>query len=434
MNPSKLISLVLLGCACMLAKAQNPIPNKYILGEGLKFSDKEKSQFAITGYIQPFMEVRSYPEDSINDAYTRFRIRRLRLRLSGELPKYKVSYRFQADLSGTPEVGDSTGNALFDAWVAYTPIPNLEIKFGQSSNFTENREILMSSNALQLAERSRLTSAFAVPREFGVFVSYELKLGNNFFIEPGLSVTNGDGPNVFANDLGGFKYGGRIDFLPFGKFVNLGRFRQGDMMRELTPKLLFGFNYSYIQGVSSRRGEASGTIVYLDQNLQMALPNYRKFGFDMLFKYKGFSVLGEMMNGHATVPNNIKYRVRESGTISSSFLVNGVEDMQNYVKERMIIGNVYNIQGGYIYKKKYSLDARFTHFDAAQHSFLNNEAIYNRPNYYTIGLTRFLNRSYGLKIQASLTYVDAANGAIDIKRNIIYKNEYITHVIATISF
>ncbi len=407
---------------------------KYILGEGLKFSDANDNTFVIGGYLQPFLEVRSYDGDSATQDYMRFRMRRLRFRLAGDLPKYKVSYRFQADLSGTPEVGDETGTALFDAWVAYTPIKNLEIKFGQSSNFTENREILMSSNALQIAERSRLTSAFAVPREFGVFVSTDFKLARNFFIEPSFSVTNGDGPNVFNRDLGGFKYGGRLDIMPFGKFVNFGRFRQGDMMRELTPKLLIGFNYSYIQGVSSRRGEASGTILYLNKDFETRLPNYQKMGMDVLFKFKGFSLLAEWMNGRATVPNDIRYRVRTDGTTSSSFLINGIEDMTNYVKSRMILGSVYNVQGGYIFKKKYSIDARYTHFDAATFSFLNNATIYNRPNYYTLGLTKFFNRSYGLKIQAAFTYVDAALGALDIKGNVIQKNEYLTHVIATFSF
>lgn len=418
----------------IVGSAQNPIPNKYNLGEGFTFTDKEKSSLTITGYIQPSMEVRSYPEDSIGDSYARFRIRRLRVRLSGDLPKYKISYRFQAELSGSAEVGEEAGSALFDAWVAYTPVKFLEIKFGQSSNATENREMLMSSNALQLPERSRLTSAFAVPREFGLFVSSDLRLANDFFIEPSLSVTNGDGPNVFTNDHGGFKYGGRLDIMPFGKFVNLGRFRQGDMVRELTPKLIFGFTYSYIKGVSSRRGEASGTILYLDEKLNESLPDYTKMGVDFLFKYRGFSLLGEWMQGNASVPNEIKYRVRNDGSISSSFLVNGVEDMPNYVKSRMILGSVYNIQGGYIIKRNISLDARYTNFDPATYSFLNNPTIYNRPKYYTIGLTKFFSKRYGVKVQASFTYVDVGSGALDIKGNAIYKNEYITNLIATLSF
>ncbi|MBU3663175.1 MAG: hypothetical protein FGM41_08275, partial [Bacteroidetes bacterium] len=79
----KKLSLPILMFFCLALKvfAQNPIPHKYKLGEGYTFSDKEKSSFDLNGYIQPSMEIRSYPEDSIHDSYTRFRIRRLRLRV-----------------------------------------------------------------------------------------------------------------------------------------------------------------------------------------------------------------------------------------------------------------------------------------------------------------------------------------------------------------
>lgn len=429
-----LLPILMFFCLTLNVFAQNPIPHKYKLGEGYTFSDKEKSSFDLNGYIQPSMEIRSYPEDSIQDSYTRFRIRRLRLRMQGELPKYKMTYRLQVDLSGTPEVGDDAGSFLFDAWVAYNPIKKLEIKFGQSSNFTENREMLMSSNALQLAERSRLSSAFSVFREFGLFVNYEFKLGRNFFINPGASVTNGDGPNVFANDHGGIKYGGRIDFMPFGKFVSLGKFRQGDMARELTPKLLFGFNYSKANGISSRRGEASGTIIYLNESMQESLPDFTKYGADFLFKYKAFSVLGEYIKSQSSVPSDIMYRVRNDGSISNTFDVNGVQDVSNYVKSRMVLGSAFNIQGGYIFNKNISVDARFMHFDSDQYSFLNNATIYKRPNYYTIGLSKFFTRSHSFKIQGSFTLVDVENGGLDILGNTIYNNEYITNVIATLSF
>lgn len=430
-----LLSCLLIFGMVSLVSAQNPIPNKYKLGEGFIFSDKEKSTMEIGGYVQPFVEVRSYPEDSIEDSYTRFRIRRLRLRMQGDLPKHNLSYRLQVDLSGTPEVGDDASSFLFDAWVAYRPIKKLEIKFGQSSNFTENREMMMSSNALQLAERSRLSSAFSVFREFGLFVSYDLKIARNFFIEPGVSVTNGDGPNVFSNDHGGIKYGGRIDFMPFGKFVSFGKFRQGDMARELSPKLLVGFNYSKANGISSRRGEASGAIIYLNEKMEESLPDYTKYGADFLFKYKGFSLLGEYIKSEATVPTDIMYRVRNDGSVSNNFEIDGVNvGVSNYVKSRMVMGSAYNIQGGYIFNKSISVDARFMHFDSDQYSFLTNATIYRRPNYYTIGLSKFFTRSHAFKIQGSFTIVDVEDGGLDILGNTIYKNEFITNVIATLSF
>ncbi len=420
--------------SALLGSTQNPSLDKYTFGEGLRFTDKHKSSYTIAGFIQPSLEIKKYNDDTIQDTYMRFRMRRLRLRLSGDLPKYKLQYRLQADFSGTPEIGDENSFMLFDAWVAYDPTDFLQVKFGQSSSPTENLEILMISNSLQLPERSRLTSAFAVFREFGLFVSSEVRLNRNLILKPALALTNGDGPNAFNKDIGGFKYGGRLDVLTFGKFSNFGQFRQCDIVRELTPKLLIGFTYSKNVGVSSRRGEASGAILYLDKNGNYALPSYTKYGVDFLFKYRGFSAIGELLYGAASVPSSITTRVRNDGSTSNLFTVNGVQDVSNYVKGRMMLGKGYNIQGGYIFKNRFSLDARYTQLDADVNSFLNNPTFYNRPKYYTIGLSKYLSRNYGFKIQASVTYVTLGAGSVDIIGNSISNNEFITNIMATFTF
>ena len=41
--------------------------------------------------------------------------------------------------------------------------------------------------------------------------------------------------------------------------------RQIDVMREQAPKLVLGVHFSHNSGMSSRRGRASGTIIYLDE-------------------------------------------------------------------------------------------------------------------------------------------------------------------------
>ncbi len=417
-----------------LGLSQNPKLNKYTFGEGLKFSGNNKSSVVISGYMQPSIEIKKYAADSNTDVYYRFRMRRLRFRISGDLPKYKLEYRFQTDFSGSSEVGDEANLALFDAYVIYKPSRNLQIKFGQSVPSTENLELTMNSNTLQLPERSRLTSAFAVPREFGIFISNEFKLSNNLFIKPTLSITNGDGANTFNRNYGGFKYGARLDVLPFGKFTNFGQFNQVDMVRELTPKLLLSAAYSMNEGMSSRRGESAGTILYLDSTMKESLPDYSKFGINFLFKYKGFSMIGEFMLSKATVPKDITTRVRADGTTANTFLVNGVQDVENYVKGRMMLGKGYNIQGGYILKNNVSIDARYTHLEADANSFMNNPTFYNRPNYYTLGLSKYLSRGYGFKIQGSITYADLAPGSLDLNAKRVNNHEWIGNIIATISF
>ena len=406
----------------------------YNFGEGLRFNDESGYSIRLTGYAQPMIDLKNYTDVEEKSSTSRYRIRRLRLRVDGKSKNQKFGYRFQADLSGTSETGEDTGDYLLDAYVSYAVTNRISILFGQRATYTDNRELFMNSNSLQLVERSRLTSAFASIREFGLFISGRLRAGRGAYLRPYFVLTNGDGINVFDKDHGGLKIGGRLDYLPFGLFTNLGQFRQIDVMREQAPKLVLGVHFSHNSGMSSRRGRASGAIIYLDENDQESLPDYTKYGIDFLFKYKGFSALGEYIKSTAIVPDNITQRIRNNGSISESFLVDGLQNVDGYVKGRMMLGQAYNIQMGYLFKSGYSVDTRYTHLKADENSFLNNSTFYNRPNYYTIGVGKLLAKNYGAKIQASITYVDGSLGINNTQGNPIQGNEWLTRIITTISF
>lgn len=433
----KLKNVIFVLIICFLAisaQAQNPVLNSYKLGEGLTFTGNSGYSINLRGYAQPYMEFRSYTEENRDDIYTRARLRRARLRLSGESKQHNIDYRFQVDLSGVAEVGDGGSTPLMDAWIGYSPTSRIKIIFGQRATSTDNRELTMGSQTLQLVERSRLTSAFSSIREFGLFAQGNFRTGGGTYLRPQLAVTNGDGLNVFNTDRGGLKLGGRVDFLPFGLFTNYGQFRQADVVRENAPKFVIGIYYSHNKGMSSRRGRESGAIIYLNDSLEESLPNYTKYGADFMFKYKGFSVIGEFVGSSATVPDDITFRVRNNGTTSTSFLVNGNQDVENYVKGRMILGRAYNIQMGYIFKNRISIDARYTHLDADEHSFLNNGTFYNRPNHYTLGLTKYLSRGYGFKVQGDVTYTQIKENSNDFSGNPITGNEWLFRIMTTIAF
>jgi hypothetical protein len=394
-----------------LQAQKNPELEKYEMGRGLRFETKTGATYRISGYLQPYAE-RKQLLKSDAPADIRFRMRRIRLRLDGTAANPKFSYRLQADLSGTGEELDGNSNFLLDAFVNYDVTKNTHITLGQRATYTDNRELFMNSNSLQLVERSRLTSAFASIREFGLFIDGSYRLSGSNYIKPYLIVSNGDGGNVFSNDRGGLKLGGRLDYLPFGLFTRFGQFNQVDVVRELTPKLVIGVTYSYNRGMSSRRGRESGAILYLDNNNRELLPDFAKLGIDFLFKYRGFSMIGEYVKTQAFVPEGISQRVRVNGTTSTSFDVNGIQDIPNYIKGRMMLGTGYNLQMGYLFKNKIAIDARYTHLKSDEFSFLNNATFYNRPNYYTIGLSKMFGRNYGTKIQADYTYV-TNNGGIN---------------------
>ena len=412
--------------------------NSYSFGEGISFTADNGSMIKLSGYAQPHLEIKNYNDLEENSSSNRFRLRRLRLRFDGQASNPKFAYRFQVDLSGSSETGEATGDFLLDAYVSYDITNRIKVIFGQRSTYTDNRELFMNSNSLQLVERSRLTSAFSSIREFGLFLSGNFRLnGQGSYLRPYFVLTNGDGINNFDKDLGGLKIGGRIDFLPFGLFTNKGQFRQIDVMRELTPKFVIGVNYSHNSGMSSRRGRNSGSILYLNELGQQSLPDYTKYGIDFLFKYNGFSALGEYVKSSSTVPTDIIERVRNDGSTSSSFLVNGVQDIESYVSGRMMLGEAYNIQMGYLFKSGITIDSRYTHLKADDNSFLNNATFYNRPNYYTLGIGKLLGRNYGAKIQGSITFVDGSLGVNhdnDTATVPVFKDELLFRLITTISF
>jgi hypothetical protein len=412
--------------------------NSYSFGEGISFTADNGSMIKLSGYAQPHVEIKNYNDLEENSSSNRFRLRRLRLRFDGQASNPKFAYRFQVDLSGSSETGEATGDFLLDAYVSYDITNRIKVIFGQRSTHTDNRELFMNSNSLQLVERSRLTSAFSSIREFGLFLSGNFRLnGQGSYLRPYFVLTNGDGINNFDKDLGGLKIGGRIDFLPFGLFTNKGQFRQIDVMRELTPKFVIGVNYSHNSGMTSRRGRNSGSILYLNELGQQSLPDYTKYGIDFLFKYNGFSALGEYVKSSSTVPTDIIERVRNDGSTSSSFLVNGVQDIESYVNGRMMLGEAYNIQMGYLFKSGITIDSRYTHLKADDNSFLNNATFYNRPNYYTLGIGKLLGRNYGAKIQGSITLVDGSLGVNhdnDTATDVVFKDELLFRLITTISF
>ena len=432
----KLKRILILGMLLLVvahSNAQEIVLNKYKFGEGLSFSGKNGNyKMDFSGYVQPYLESRKFLDNDDATSYNRFRMRRARLQLSGSSAQDKLTYRLQLDLTGGGEFDASLGSVLYDAWIGYDVSKRWNVSFGQKATPTDNLEFAMRSVTLQLVDRSALSSAFGCIREFGFFADAKYKISRYSYIKPQLAITNGDGINVFHKDHGGLKYGGRIDYLPFGMFNNFGQYRQADLVRELAPKFLMGAAYSYNVGHSDRGGK---TILYLDKSGNELLPDYVKYGVDFLFKYRGFSLLGEYVNASARVPSGITQRVKDNGTITSDFSVNKVPiPVENYVKGRMMVGDGYNLQGGYVFKNYISIDGRFSYLKPEAFSYLNDSQYHNRSHYYTLGLTRYLGRSYGAKIQLDCTYTNAKPGSIDVNKNPIKGDEFLTRVMTTFSF
>ena len=407
--------------------SQDLILGDYVPGNGIVLASTDNNyKVVLRGYSQSLFESRtiSYDSSSIvdNNRYNRFRARRIRLRLSGNQLYPGFSYRLQLNLAESEADDGFLSNILWDAWLGYNINKTNKIIIGQKGTPTDNIEVQMASNTLQLPERSRLTGAFSSIREIGVFYDNRFKVGNKAVIKSMFNVTTGDGYayNFNSRDYGGLKYGCRINILPFGLFRNFGQFRQVDMVRELNPKLLIGFSGSFNNGMSSRRGRRNGDFLFYNiagVDTSYRLPNYLKVGGDLLFKYRGFSVLAEYVNTKAFVANDITHRNDRYGNdpsqITSSFGAFNEDEFltvssDEYVKRQLILGSGFNIQAGYLFKSLFSIDGRFTKLNPDEFSFMNNATYYNRQHYYEIGLSKYFSKNYSFKVQASYRFIDDA--------------------------
>ena len=391
----------------------------YQLGEGWSY---QSGPFTgeITALVQPHLEWKYGPSEVFSDATVRTRLRRARVRFAGDHRDSRFYYRLTLDLSGTSELDDAQGIMLFQSFVGYRLTPQHRITVGQRGNPAGPREMQMNSGTLQLVERSRVSSAFATIAEMGIFYDGRMRLTGKQFLRPALAITTGDGANPFGRDYGGLKYAARLDWVPNGLFTRFGQFRQADLVRERSPKLIVGAYANFNQGMSSRRGREQGAILYLDANLDPLLPNYAQVGVDGLLKYRGFSLLAEWIQAQAYVPEEIAYRVRNDGSVASTFEIDGVNDVSAYVRNRMMTGSGFNVQAGYVLPSNWSVDVQATQLNPADFSFLRNGAFYDRPQYYTIGFTHYASRWYGLKHQLSATWNSVGPDA----RN--HENSYLT--------
>lgn len=403
----------------LISVSQNLLLGDYIPGNGITLaSDDDNYKVVLRGYAQSLFESRRVRYDSVGffdkSVYNRFRARRVRLRISGKQSNPGFSYRLQLNLAESEVENDELSNVLWDAWVGYNINKYYRVSFGQKSSPTDNIEVLMASNTLQLPERSRLTGAFSNIREIGLFLDGRNNIkGSKWVIKPSINITTGDGYGYKFNskDFGGLKYGARVNFLPFGLFRNFGQFRQGDLVRELNPKLLIGFSASYNDGITSRRGRRNGDFIYYTLNgtdTSYQLPDFFKFGADILFKYRGFSLIGEFVQTKAFIPDGITHRndrYNNPNNLTTNFRTYSPAD---YVRTQMMLGSGLNLQAGYIFKSLFSIDGRFTSLRPDELSFLNNSLFYNRNKYYEIGVSKYFTKNYTFKIQASYRKIDDA--------------------------
>lgn len=315
-----------------LVSAQQLEPNNktdFKLGQGLNFSFNDGDYlFSISGFMQPTY---NYQREVGQDVENRFINKRTFFMISGTAAKEKVSFMIQNDFS--------LSQPILDAWIAYHPYEWITITGGQKQTFVNNREMMYREDRLQFTDRNLLSQSFSnTGREFGLFI--ETRFGEQFGIAPSFALTSGDGRNSFGEDsrdpdLGGFKYGGRLDLYPLGYFKEGNDLYTADLLHESSLKILVGAAMSYNVGTTNEVGEGHGDFFLFNENGFNNLPDYTQVYADILLKYQGFSFLAEYANASAT-------------SLEGSFVNQGgtVALQPQQISQFLVLGDSFAVQAG----------------------------------------------------------------------------------------
>lgn len=258
-------------------------------------------------------------------------VRRLRLRFDGYVLHPRIGYYIQLSFSRADQdlVSGDIAQVVRDAMVYYTFNKRFYVGFGQSK-LPGNRQRVISSGNLQMPDRSIANQLYTLDRDFGLFAYYTLLNTPKQTLLLKGAFTSGEGRGQLTTPYG-MNYTGRVEWLPLGKFKNLGDYSEGDLEREPKPKLSLAYTYNFNNG-TIRSGGQLGSFLPLpvDMTTQIA---------DMMFKFKGWGLMAEYFN-------------RRLG----GFELDGVNDL---TMNRIARGTGFNIQLSKVLLRKHELVLRY---------------------------------------------------------------------------
>jgi hypothetical protein len=328
-------------------------------------------------------------EGGLVDPFSNMLVRRARLKFDGFALSPKFKYKIELGLSNRDMAGQSefTRNAprmILDAVVKWNFAGNFVLWAGQTK-LPGNIERVISSGNLQLVDRSLLNASFNIDRDIGLQLRHHFYLSDKFLVREMIAFSQGEGRNVVLGNLGGHQYTGRLELLPFGSFKSKGDYSGSDLVREPKPKLMLSFAYD-INSNAVRTRSNLGSFMYNDVGLYETTIN--TFFVDTMFKYRGFSFMGEYANRTAKDPIAKNSDGTETGDI-------------------VRVGNGVNLAAGYVFKSNWALAARFSNVTPD----LNITGI-NQSEQYTLGLSRFI-VGHKLKVQTDISYLAIDGGDPD---------------------
>jgi phosphate-selective porin OprO/OprP len=373
-------------------KPQTPAPY-FSYKNGLGFTTPDSSySMNIRFRMQNRMGVNTQSDEDLSPESFEFRVRRCRLSFTGHVYNPKLTYYLQLSFSRGDmdwDVNDATKintsvNAVRDAIVYYKPNANLQIGIGQTK-LPGNRQRVISSGAQQFYDRSVVNALYTLDRDMGFFATYKLNFGPQFITLFKGAITSGEGRNT-TNSNSGLAYTGRVEFLPLGAFTDGGDYYEGDLAREIKPKLSVGGAYHLNDMAVRTQGE-------LGKDLYEAR-SFETYIADLVFKYRGVSLSSEYLMRSSTNP--LTYNSQGQ-------------------KRALVVGDGINTQLSYCSKSMWEVAGRYTLARPDKSVY----SIQNQIQQYGIGLTKYIMK-HKVKVQGNLFYNHEKNLQSGLELNKYY--------------
>ena len=353
----------------------------YVIASDSSFSMKFNAR------VQSLMMFQAPADNITMDGMTsNWLVRRSRLKFSGFAYSTNLKYKIELGLSNRDHGGESihtnnTSNLILDAFVRWNFYKNMEVWVGQTK-LPGNRERVISSQKLQFVDRSLVNSRFNIDRDMGIQFRNKISFGS-ILTRQALAISQGEGRNRTnkkdPNPENGFEYTARIEVLPLGEFTGKGDYFSSDLKREETPKISFGLTYD-LNRSAARVGGNLGSYIE-DANdfvIDSALADLNTILADVMFKYKGFSLLSE----YASKNMDGDRISNEDGDIINNYYT----------------GNGLNVQAGYLLMNNLEPSIRYTTISPDKDSERDLQEM------LTFGLSRYI-RGHSLKIQTDFSII-----------------------------
>ncbi|WP_437478984.1 porin [Sorangium sp. So ce1014] len=237
--------------------------------------------------IRARVQIRETLTHTAEDDTNEINIKTVRLTTSGHVVSPDLKYNVQLAFGGNDFEKDSA-SPVFDAFVEYTGIRDLNVRVGQFF-VPFDRARTTREFTLQLVDRQIAVRELTLDRDVGLMLSSPDLFGLGGRISYNLFVGGGEGRNRFGGQKHGPLLAARLSFRPFGAFDDD---QEGDLSREARPRLAIGVAGAY-NHQTNRQNSTYGT------TLSLGAADYLHGAADLVFKYAGFSLSAEAVARHA---------------------------------------------------------------------------------------------------------------------------------------